>query len=121
MEQANVLDALPDAIIIADPDEPSYLNEEAVQMLNCKADIKVCQEDLGSLMCVDRETGSEVTLKQQLIKSLAIVDNRLAEISPESFFKTLIDSATDKATLLNLQSKPEEAELSNPEDLEQAR
>jgi len=43
MEQANVLDALPDPIIIVGADHPTYVNEEALKMLNCSAEMKDIQ------------------------------------------------------------------------------
>lgn len=104
MEQANVLDTLPDAIIIADTDQPNYVNEEALSLLNSSLELKDCQqrEDVGGVKCVDPESGQETTLTKQLVKALTTIDGRLAEVEPENFFKTIIDIATDKAVLLHL-------------------
>jgi len=101
-EQANVLDSLPDGIIITDKDKPTYLNEEALKLLNCEADINEVRklDDLSSLTCVDKVTGARVPVSEQLINVLAAVDNRIASIEKGKVFETIIEKATDKAELI---------------------
>jgi hypothetical protein len=64
MEQANVLDALPDAIFIANKNQTSYANNEGWDLLNCvtKREEVKNQKDLRDVKCIDRESGAEVSL-----------------------------------------------------------
>jgi len=98
-EQANVLDFLPDAIVITDKDKPTYLNEEALKLLNCETDIKEVRklDDLSTLKCVDRATGAKVSVNDQLVNLLTTVDSRIGSIEKGKVLEKIINKATDKA------------------------
>lgn len=129
MEQANVLDALPDAIIIANSKQSSYANFEAWDLLNCKTERKQITnpKEFAETVCTDRETGAEVTLTNQLSSLLKTVDPRLASVEDSKVLKTLISMATDKSKLIQLHhldtSSDDEEILAamSPEELELAR
>jgi len=91
IEQANVLDALPDPIIIVGKDHPTYVNEEALKLLNCSADIQEIQamDDLSQLKCKDKDTELEVTLIERIIQVLTTVDPRLEGLDKELSLREL--------------------------------
>lgn len=55
-----MLDSLPDPIVIIDKDKPTYLNEEALKLLNCEKDINEVRklDNLSTLKCIDKVTGA---------------------------------------------------------------
>ena len=56
IEQASVLDTLPDPVIIVDQDKISYMNSEAWSLLNCVgclADV----ENFNLVSCIDKISG----------------------------------------------------------------
>lgn len=98
-EQASVLDTLPDAIIIANKQDISYLNQEGWKFLKCQsamADVV----DMASVFCIDAISCAAVRPVEQLIKYLCEIEGRLKNIPKSNFLNALIEMATDETIML---------------------
>jgi nitrogen-specific signal transduction histidine kinase len=56
IEQASVLDTLPDPVIIVDQDKISYMNSEAWSLLNCVGSLADV-ENFNLVSCIDKISG----------------------------------------------------------------
>lgn len=101
VQQASVLDSLPDAIIIAGKKQISYLNQQAWKLLNCQQ-IDADDVDINNVLCLDDVNCAVITPVEQLIRLLVNIDDRLKAIRKENFLQTMIDKATDEGMLLQL-------------------
>jgi hypothetical protein len=103
-------------------DRPTYVNEEALKLLNCSAEMKDIQamDDLSQLKCTDKDTGLEVMFNERIIQVMTEIDPRLEGLEKGTFFKRIIDKATDKAQLIKLHNF-ESDDGSNKEEAEQER
>lgn len=101
VQQASVLDSLPDAIIIAGKRQISYLNQQAWKLLNCQA-INGDDVEINNVLCLDDVNCAVITPVEQLIRLLVNIDDRLKAISKDNFLQTMIDKATDEGMLLQL-------------------
>lgn len=72
-ELANVLDSSSDSLVIAKKDSVHYLNNEAWRFLACKGN-RDDFDDYSQVMCVDKSSGEEVPLIEQLKNYLLILD-----------------------------------------------
>ena len=96
-----MLDSLPDGIIIADPKQISYLNQEAWKLLGCQSTSDECL-NIEDIVCMDVKNCSILTPLEQLINFLVAVDKRIANIDKDSFLTEMINLATDEAMLLHM-------------------
>jgi len=110
MEQANVLEALPDVIVIASKGKISYMNREAWKVLKCKGKRREV-EDYENVTCDNPETSQPVPVLEQFAAYLKMIDGRLENISNSTFMETMISMATSEAKLIQkikFQYQPED-------------
>lgn len=96
-----MLDSSSDSVVIAKKDQVSYLNDEAWRFLGCMGSREEVQ-DYSQVVCLDRDSGREVPLVEQLKTTLLVLDGRLRQFKKTHVLEQLIEMATSPACLLEL-------------------
>ena len=98
-----VLDELPDCVVIADPQQLVYMNNQAWKLLKCVAPEEGAeQRGLEGVVCLDVGSCAILSPLEQLINFLTNIDKRLKSISHDTFLEAMINRATEEAMLLHM-------------------